>query len=399
MSDKKEKKPRLRFPEFNDEWEEKRLGDLVTIRNGESSNNLVSEKGTIPYFKVEQLNNSIKYQIETPYKILYNSKLIKTGSIIFPKRGAAILLNKIRILAQESFIDTNLMALTCNSDIYNEFLYYVILKEDLSKIADTTSIPQINNKHIEPFIIKIPILEEQQKIANFLSCIDKLISNHQSRLNIVKNLKKAFLQRLFPKKGETKPEIRFSDFTDEWKKCKLGEKVIYKNGKGYEEIQSDKGKYELINLNSISIDGGLKPSGRFIAEEVETLKKNDLVMVLSDIGHGDLLGRVAIIPENDKFVLNQRVALLRVNDNTNPQFLFSLINAKQDYFKKEGAGSSQLNLSKKSVEDFIVNYPSVDEQIKIGAFFSNFNVLIFNYQHKLEILQNIKKGLLQQMFV
>ncbi len=83
----------------------------------------------------------------------------------------------------------------------------------------------------------------------------------------------------------------------------------------------------MINLNSISIDGGLKPSGKFIDEETETLLKDDLVMVLSDVGHGDLLGRVAIIPENNRFVLNQRVALLRNNSSviSNIYFLISTL--------------------------------------------------------------------------
>ena len=158
--------------------------------------------------------------------------------------------------------------------------------------------------------------------------------------------------------------------------------ATYKNGKGHEDNQSDEGTYELINLNSISIDGGLKPSGKFIEDGSDTLLENDLVMVLSDVGHGDLLGRVAIIPENNRFVLNQRVALLRINDDTNPYFLFSIINRHQDYFKKLGAGSSQLNISRGTVEDFVVDYPCQDEQRKIAKCFQNLDTLITLHQSK-----------------
>ena len=105
-------------------------------------------------------------------------------------------------------------------------------------------------------------------------------------------------------------------------------------------------------------------------------------MVLSDVGHGDLLGRVAIIPENNRFVLNQRVALLRIMDNTNPYFLFSIINKHQAYFKKEGAGSSQLNISKSSVENFVVDYPQIEEQIKIANYFENLDNLITRHERK-----------------
>ena len=149
----------------------------------------------------------------------------------------------------------------------------------------------------------------------------------------------------------------------------------YKNGKGHEDRQSNSGKYELVNLNSISIDGGLKHSGKFVDDAADTLLENDLVMVLSDVGHGDLLGRVALIPEDDRFVLNQRVALLRPNDTVDPQFLFSCINAHQQYFKSQGAGMSQLNISKGSGEYFTSYVPHEEEQFKIGKLFCSSKII------------------------
>ena len=110
-------------------------------------------------------------------------------------------------------------------------------------------------------------------------------------------------------KNKLVPKRRFSGFTDDWEQRKLGEITSYFNGKGFEHSQRDEGKYEIINLNSVSIDGILKPSGKFTDIETETLRKNDLVMILSDLAHGNLLGKVAVIPVNNRFVLNQRVAL------------------------------------------------------------------------------------------
>ncbi len=196
----------------------------------------------------------------------------------------------------------------------------------------------------------------------------------------------------------SKPKIRFKGFTDDWEQRKLGDITEYRNGKGHEDKQLENGKYELINLNSISIDGGLKPSGRFVDIDEETLLKDDLVMILSDVGHGDLLGRVALIPVNNRFVLNQRVALLRVKDNTDVRFLFSTINGNQQYFKREGAGSSQLNISKDSVESFVINHPREDEQKKIGQYFLQLDNLITLHQRKYDKLVNIKKSMLEKMF-
>ena len=173
----------------------------------------------------------------------------------------------------------------------------------------------------------------------------------------------------------------------------------YKNGKGHEDKQTDSGDFELVNLNSISIDGGFKHSGKFINESDDgILYKNDLVMILSDVGHGDLLGRVALIPDDNKFILNQRVALLRPNKTVNPEFLFFYINSHQKYFKSQGAGMSQLNISKKSVETFSSLVPNIDEQKKISLFLMKLDSLIALHQRKLEHLQEQKKGLLQKMF-
>lgn len=195
------------------------------------------------------------------------------------------------------------------------------------------------------------------------------------------------------------PELRFKGFTDDWEERKLVSMTNYKNGKGHEDKQSTIGKLELINLNSISISGGLKHSGKFIDEADDTLQKDDLVMILSDVGHGDLLGRVALIPEDDRFVLNQRVALLRPNATADPQFLFSYINAHQYYFKAQGAGMSQLNISKGSVENFISFVPIIEEQKKIGTLFKQLDNTITLHQRKLDLLKEQKKGFLQKMFV
>ncbi|MFV0153526.1 restriction endonuclease subunit S [Empedobacter falsenii] len=190
----------IRFKDDNGndfpDWEEKTLGEVARINSGSSPTNILSKEGKIPYFKVEQLNNCKKYQINTEYFIDSSIKIITKGSIIFPKRGASILLNKVRILKVDGFMDTNMMSLTFNKD-YNEFMYYLLVYKNLSKIADTTSIPQINNKHIEPYKITIPLIEEQTKIANFLSAIDNQIEAVENQITKTETYKKGLLQQMF----------------------------------------------------------------------------------------------------------------------------------------------------------------------------------------------------------
>ncbi|MEW4665258.1 restriction endonuclease subunit S [Lactiplantibacillus plantarum] len=114
-------------------------------------------------------------------------------------------------------------------------------------------------------------------------------------------------------------------------------------------------------------------------------------MIFSDVGHGDLLGRVALILEENRFVTNQHVALLRPNGTADSHFLFSYINAHQYYFKAQGTGMPQLNISKDSVENFISNVPIIEEQIKISSLFKQLDNTITLHQRKLEKLQELKK--------
>ena len=128
-------------------------------------------------------------------KVKTNEKthMVKEGSIIFPKRGAAIMTNKVRILAKAGYMDTNMMALEPN-DINGDFLYMFIYKTGLYKIADTSTIPQINNKHIEPYEIMTPKSEEQNKIGDFFKNLDNLITLHQRKVE-TKNSKEIYARK------------------------------------------------------------------------------------------------------------------------------------------------------------------------------------------------------------
>mgnify|MGYP000785141193 CR=1 FL=1 len=179
-----------------EDWEDVMLGDYVTITSGESPSKFNFGHTGIPYFKVEQLNDRNKEIFKTPFYILSNNKVVSANSIIFPKRGASILLNKIRILRDNSFMDTNLMALTTSNELYYEYLFYILTYTNLSKVADTTSIPQINNKHITPYQIPLPSVSEQIRIATILSDMDAEIEALENKLDKAKQLKQGMMQEL-----------------------------------------------------------------------------------------------------------------------------------------------------------------------------------------------------------
>jgi len=198
------------------------------------------------------------------------------------------------------------------------------------------------------------------------------------------------------------PELRFPEFVKSkgWEMITLGELCNYWNGASHESNVVEDGNYYLISLNSLDINGNLKTDMKRISNTDNSLQKHDLVMVLSDVAHGNFLGLTDIIP-NEKYVLNQRMAGLRLKkpNFTDAYYLKTLINFNQSYFKQKGQGSSQLNLAKSSVTDFNVLIPcDYEERKKIADCLSSLDELITAQNNKIDLLKSHKKGLMQNIF-
>ncbi len=428
MNKKKESKvvPNVRFKGFTDDWKQRKLlsciQKIIDFR-GRTPKKLGMDWSESGYLALSALNvkdgyidfsQDVHYGDQALYDKWMSGNELHKGQVLFTTEApmgnvAQVPYNKQYILSQRT------IAFDVKEDIITENFLATLLKSPvvfntLTSLSSGGTAKGVSQKSLAGVDVRIPVdLREQTLLATYFHNIDHLITLHQRKVESLIKFKKGMLQKMFPKEGCDIPEIRFKGcydeygnwvaFTDPWEQRKLGDLTTYRNGTGHEEKQSDVGKYELVNLNSISIDGGLKPSGKFIDEETETLIKDDLVMVLSDVGHGDLLGRVAIIPENNRFVLNQRVALLRNNGFADTKYLFSYINAHQRYFKLQGAGSSQLNISRGSVENFEVLLPKRDEQKQIGECFSNLDHLITLHQRKIDMLKKLKSACLSEMFI
>ena len=405
----KKKVPELRFKGFTDDWKQCKFSNLAEVRRG-----LTYKPSDVQQYGIRVLRSSniaedtflIKSDDVFVNKEAVKIDKVKNGDILITAaNGSNRLVGKHALIEgiENDTVHGGFMLVARAEK--PEFVNAIMSSSWYSKFINifvsggNGAIGNLSKSDLENQKVYVPSEIEQQKIGSFFKQLDDTIALHQRKLDLLKEQKKGFLQKMFPKNGAKVPELRFAGFADDWEERKLSSMTNYKNGKSHEDKQSTSGKLELINLNSISISGGLKHSGKFIDEADDTLQKDDLVMILSDVGHGDLLGRVALIPEDDRFVLNQRVALLRPNTTADPQFLFSYINAHQYYFKAQGAGMSQLNISKGSVENFISFVPIIEEQKKIGSFFKQLDETIALHQRKLDLLKEQKKGFLQKMFV
>ena len=193
--------PRLRFSEFREAggWGKNTLGNLVEIRSGNSpSQYKLLEDGKYPFVKVEDLNNCGKYQAEAREYSNEPDGLVPPNSVIFPKRGAAIALNKLRLANCDMLMDTNMMALTPSEAYHVDFLFQYLSQIGLDRIADNSTIPQINNKHIIPFPVLVPRSDEQQRISDCLTSFDNLITASAQELETLRTHKKGLMQQLLP---------------------------------------------------------------------------------------------------------------------------------------------------------------------------------------------------------
>ena len=195
------------------------------------------------------------------------------------------------------------------------------------------------------------------------------------------------------------PNLRFKGFTDYWEQHKLGEIITYYNGKSHEEQfrNAETQNFELVTLKSIDGNGNLCSSEKYIDSTNNTLSKNDLIMVLSEQNTG-LVGMTTLIPRDNYYVLNQRVALLKLHKNNSPFFLTDAINQHQIFFERMSAGTKVQNISKSNVENFNLYIPNYSEQKEVGHIIALCQNIITLQQRKLDLLKQFKKGLLQKMF-
>ena len=395
-------KPKMRFKGNKDEWNVKPIGSIGSIAMCKRVFKYqTSDKDEVPFFKIGTFGGEPDAFIS---KELYDELKSKYK---YPNKGAILIsasgtIGKIVEYCgkDEYFQDSNIIWIDHNEEIIDKYIKYYLQVINWYGLEGST-IKRLYNNNILKSIIKYPKnTAEQTQIGEFFDDTDKLIKQSEERVEKWKNIRTSLLSKMFPKDGEKVPELRFKGFTGEWEEKKISLISNYFNGKGYEHCQKDRAKYELVNLNSISIDGGLKESGKYIDYAEETLRKGDLVMILSDVTHGNLLGRVAIIPVDNRYVLNQRVALIRVHDkNIDPMYLFYCINANQKYFKQNGAGSSQQNISRETVENFNVIFPSYDEQQKIARLLCLIDKLLELNQKRIDRIVKIKNKFLNSMFV
>ena len=380
--------PKIRINIFKDS-----LWELKTIVN------FVLEIGT---GKSEYIIND--YSIKNSFPILGSTSIIGFDNS-FDYSGDFILTARVGANAGEIYKYSGEAKITDNTVYIKsnclDYLYYSLLHYNLKRLSFGTGQPLIKTSELKKIKIFFPSSLEQTAIGTLFRTLDDLLASYKDNLANYQSLKATMLSKMFPKAGQTVPEIRLDGYKGEWDLIKLGDfcDLITKGTTG--KSQSEQGKVNFVKVENLK-DNEIYPIVKISEEEhFGSLKRS--ILYEGDIlfSIAGTLGRTAIVKNN---ILpantNQALAIIR-GYKLDAYFLLVVFSGEvvKDYIRKNPTVGAQPNLSLEQVSSLKIKIPSLEEQQAIGAYFSNLDNLINSYQDKISQLETLKKKLLQDMFI
>lgn len=380
-------------------WSVKKLGEMGKFVSGGTPDTEKPEywNGDIIWLTPSEITKlPTRFVSDSERKItragLKNSSavLLPVGSLIICTRATVgdCCINIKEVSTNQGF--KNLIPENSNID----FLYYLISshKTDLIRKACGSTFLEISKHDIEKLKYSVPPLPEQEKIAEILGAWDLAIEKLEALIAAKRLRKKGLMQKLLTAK------IRLPGFTDEWQKVKLGSICIFETAKSKSSSINENGKYYIVDMGAVSIDGSLIPTKTTDLKE-DLLNINDVIMPKDDIGGGNIIGKTTIIKKENAYVLSDHVFKLKIHD-ADALFVSYLINSFQcnKYMRRMSNGSAVLGLAKKDVEKCSLCLPTdISEQKAIADILSKADEEIDLLTRKLDLLQSQKKGLMQQL--
>ena len=413
MSKEKRRVPKLRFPGFTEDWEQRELAELCNVYDGTHQTPRYTNSGVM-FVSVENIKTleSDKYISEDDFKNEFK---------IFPEFGD-ILLTRIGDVGSANIILDNIkrayyvsLALLKPKGVNSLFLLALLssasVQSEIWKRTLHIAFPKkINKNEISKVIVSKPSILEQKKIGELIYVLDQIITLHQRKLDNLKLKKKALLQKLFPKNGERYPELRFPGFTDAWEQRKLGDFYTFKNGLNKEKVYFGYGD-SIVNFTDVFHNRQIYSStlkGKVFVNKKELenfkVKEGDLFFTRTSETI-DEIGFPAVVMEPMErvvfsgFVLRGRAEKNDPLVNIFKSYIFFTDNFRSE-MKKKSSMTTRALTSGTALKEMYFSYPKdLEEQTKIGEILLRLDNVITLHQRKLDHLQLQKKALLQQMFV
>ena len=387
--------PEIRFAGFTDPWEQRKLGELGFAQSGIGFPN-TEQGGTegTPFFKVSDMNMSgNEHELVTSNNYVTPEQIARMGwhpinqvpAIFFAKVGAAVMLNRKRLVNKPFLMDNNTMAFSMDSSLLNtQFGQSLFERLDLTCLIQVGALPSYNSSDVESITVSLPsTMDEQRQIGECLCNINDLITLHQRKYDKLCAVKKSMLDKMFPKPGETEPEIRFAGFTDPWEQRKLGDVTKIKTGDSDLQDAVPNGLYPFF-VRSDKVER----SNRYLFD-------GEAILVPGEGRLGEIFHYI-----NGKFDYHQRVYKISDFVDVDAKFvMYSMMYGFKKHALENTAKATVDSIRLPTLTEFKFRVPCRDEQYQINVFFSRLDNLITLHQRKLNLLKNTKKSLLDRMFV
>ncbi|MCT3069754.1 restriction endonuclease subunit S [Leuconostoc citreum] len=388
----KKKVPELRFKGFTDDWKERKLIEVADYRNGKAHEKDISEAGDyiVVNSKFVSTNGLVKKYSDEMIAPLSKNEIAFVLSDVPNGRAIA----RTFLISEENKYSLNqrIAGITPHADTNSYFLHSLMNRNHyFLRFDDGVSQTNLSKKEVEKWVELYPSYGEQQKIGSFFKELDDTIALHQRKLDLLKEQKKGYLQKIFPKNGAKVPELRFGGFADDWEERKLSDIVsrLSKSSNNselprveFEDIVSGEGRLNKdVSHKFDDRKGILFSSQNILYGKLRPYLKNWLLADFKGIALGDFWVFKSI--------------------NSDPKFVYSLI--QSNHYQKVANDTSGTKMPRsdwKKVSSTEFQIPSsLEEQKKIGSFFKKLDDTIALHQRKLDLLKEQKKGFLQKMFV
>ncbi|NQP36195.1 restriction endonuclease subunit S [Streptococcus suis] len=402
MPNKEKNIPKRRFKEFEnaDAWELRKLGEVAEIITGTTPSTFDEENygGKRLFVSPVDIQDN-RYITETLTTLTEKGHLLgrelRPGATLFVSIGSTI--GKVAQLKAFATSNQQINAVISDDKIDDDFIFTGLEKKStqIKNLSSQQAVPIINKSTFSKIEFEFPTLPEQKAIGTFFSILDQQITLHQRKLDKLKSVKQAYLSEMFPAEGERVPKRRFPGFTDDWELRKLGEVgTVAMCRRIFKEQTSEHGEIPFYKIGTF---GGTPDA--FIARELfEEFKDKYSYPNIGDIliSASGSIGRTVEFLGEDEYFQDSNIVWLKHDGKINNIFL------KQFYsiVKWSGIeGSTIKRLYNENILNTEISLPTLPEQKVIGTFFSTLDQYITLHQRKLEKLKNLKKALLNELFV
>ncbi|MGX9161906.1 restriction endonuclease subunit S [Priestia megaterium] len=413
MSESK-KHPEIRYNQFTDDWELRKLGDLANSFEYGLNAAAKDFDGVNKYLRITDINDNsrefIKDGLTSPDMELENfdSYLLSKGDILFARTGASVgKTYRYKETDGKVYYAGFLIRAHITGENDTEFVYQNTLTDSydyfIKKTSQRSGQPGVNARELASFQLGVPSKKEQIKIGDFFSKIDELIILQQLKYEKTVKMRKALLEKMFPKNGEDKPEIRLREFTDAWKNRKLGdisEKVTEKNKNNiYVETLTNSAEHGIINQRDFfdkDISNGNNLDGYYVVRP-DDFVYNPRISNLAPVGpiNRNKLGKIGVMSPLYYVFRTHDVDKVYLEKYFSSSGWHKFMELNGD----SGARSDRFAIKDSLLREMPIPFPTIEEQIKIGEIFKKLDKTISLQQRQLKKMKNIKKALLQKMFI